>query len=99
MPEIEDRMLFVQSIEQRTNLVKGKPPVTIRRNVTFRNGHGTKTVEVIKGKKVVSKVTEPFTITECQNIQNRTFTKGLFKSAERKTKKKMNRLTRRSKRD
>ncbi len=76
-------------MEQRTNLVKGKAPVTIRRNITFRNGRGTKTVEVIKGEKVVSKVTEPFTIAECQNVQNRKFTKGLFKSAERKTIKKM----------
>ena len=92
-------MLFVETMEQRTNLVKGKGkvPVTIRRAITFRNGHGTKTVEVLKGKKVVSKVQEPFTITECKNVQNRKFTKGLFKSAEKKTLKNMHRRT--SKRD
>jgi len=85
-------MLFVETMEQRTNMVKGKgkAPVTVRRAITFRNGRGTKTVEVLKGKKVVSKVQEPFTITECQNVQNRKFTKGLFKSAEKKTLRKMN---------
>jgi hypothetical protein len=98
-------MLFVQTLEQRTQMVKGKgkqtipTPISILRRTTFRNGRGTKTVEILKGNKVVSKVTEPFTITECQNIQNRTFTKGLFKSAERKTKKKMKRIASRSKRD
>lgn len=82
-------MLFVESMEQRTNMIKGKSPVTVRRAITFRNGKGTKTIEVLKGEKVVSTVTEPFTITECQNVQNRKFTKGLFKSAEKKTMKKM----------
>ena len=83
-------MLFVQSTERRTNIVKGKPPVTVVRNITFRNGKGVKTVEVIKGEKVVSKVQEPFTITECNNVKNHTFTKGLFKSADTKTLSKMN---------
>ena len=82
-------MLIVESVEQRTNMVKGKAPVTVRRAITFRNGKGTKTVEVLKGEKIVSTVTEPFTIAECENVQNRKFTKGLFKSAEKKTRKKM----------
>lgn len=90
-------MLFVETMEQRTNIVKGKDPVSIRRAITFRNGRGTKTVEVLKGQKVVSKVQEPFTITECNNLQNRKFTKGLFKSAEKKTLKNMHKRKRHSK--
>ena len=77
-------------MEQRTQIVPGEAPMTILRHVDYKNGCGKKEVVVMKGSKIVSSVREPLNATECSNVETHTFTKKLFKSANRKTKKKMN---------
>jgi hypothetical protein len=67
----------------------GQPPVTITREVVMRNGKGRKTVRVKRGNRVVSNVSEPLNTTEKRKIHKRKYVHGLYKSAERKTLKRL----------
>lgn len=57
----------------------------------MKNGKGYKSVKVLRGTKTISSVREPLHDVESANVTERKFTPGLFRTTERKTKKKMNR--------
>ena len=84
-------MIEVHTVETRTQIVPGKAPMTIVREVEMKNGTGYKSVKVMKGKRTISSVREPLHVVESTNVAERKFTHGLFRTTERKTKKKMNR--------
>jgi hypothetical protein len=84
-------MIEVHSLETRTQMVPGKAPMTIVREVSLKNGKGFKTVKIMRGEKTISSVREPLHSLESTNVAERKFTPGLFQSPERKTKKKINR--------
>ena len=69
----------------------GKPPITIIREVTMRNGRGRKTVRVTRGKRVVSNVSEVLKPHETQKVGKRKYIRGLYKKAERRTLKRLSR--------
>jgi hypothetical protein len=83
-------MIEVHTIEQRTQIQSGKPPMTIVREVALKNGKGRKTVRVIRGSKVVSTESEPLNLTERKHVHKRKFVKGLYKKMERRTLKRLN---------
>lgn len=92
-------MIQAHYVEIRSRRGPGESePTTIIREVHSQNGHGRKTVRVLHGNRVVSDVSEPLRPSEKTNIQNRTFSPGLYKSAEKKTMKKMAKKTRKQKR-
>ena len=82
-------MIHVYATEQRTMIRPGQPPITIQREVEMKNGKGRKTVRVLRGRKVVSDVTEPLKPHENHKIHKRKYVKGLYKKAERKTQKRL----------
>lgn len=69
----------------------GKPPVTITREVILRNGRGRKTVRVTRGRRVVSNVSEVLKPHETRKIGKRKYVRGLYKPAERRTLKRLQR--------
>lgn len=83
-------MITAHYVEIRSRLLPGESnPTTIIREVHTENGRGRKTIKVLRGKRVMSAITESLTPTEKSNIQHRKFSKGLYKSAERKTRRRM----------
>jgi hypothetical protein len=84
-------MIQVYSMEQRTMVVAGKAPITIRREVEMRNGKGRKTIKVLRGSRLISSETEHLGATEKKKVQKRKFVKGLYKGLERKTRKRLQR--------
>jgi len=78
-------MITARYMEIRSRKLPGQPTETIVRTVDSRNGHGRKTVRVLRNGQTVSAVTEPLTHTEHSNIQIRKFTPNLYVSSERKT--------------
>ena len=91
-------MIQAHYIEIRSRRGPGEAePTTIIREVHSRNGHGRKTVRVLRGSRVVSDVSELLRPSEKTNIQNRTFSPGLYKSAEKKTMARMTKKTRKQK--
>jgi hypothetical protein len=94
-------MITARYMEIRSRKLPGQPTETIIRTVNSTNGHGRKTVRVLRGNRTVSSITEPLTSTESTNIQVRRFTPNLYVSPERKTikqltSKKTKRLTRKA---
>jgi hypothetical protein len=75
----------VYAIEQRTMVRPGQPPVTIEREVTYKNGTGRKTVRVKRGSRIVSTVTQKLNKTEKRKVPRRKYVKGLYKPMERET--------------
>lgn len=67
----------------------GQAPVTITREVVMRNGKGRKTVRVKRGSRLVSNISESLNTTEKRKITKRKYVRGLYKSAERKTLKRL----------
>ncbi len=82
-------MITARYMEIRSRKLPGQPTETIVRTVDSRNGHGRKTVRVLRNGKTVSAVTEPLTPIERSNIQIRKFTPNLYVSPERKTLRKL----------
>jgi hypothetical protein len=79
-------MIIAHYVEIRSQKLPGQPTETIVREVHSKNGHGRKTIRVLRGDRTVSAVTEPLTTTERSNIQVRRFTPNLYTSAETKTR-------------
>jgi hypothetical protein len=75
----------VYAIEQRTMVRPGQAPVTIEREVTYKNGKGRKTVRVKRGSRIVSTVTQNLNRTEKRKVPRRKYVKGLYKPMERET--------------
>lgn len=84
-------MITAHYIEVRSRKLPGSPVVTIQREVTMRNGHGRKTLKVLRNGRTVSEVSEPLNTAEKSLIQKRKFKKGMFKKAQRKTLRRINR--------
>ena len=84
-----NRMIQIHSVEQRTMVQSGQPPITIVRQVDMKNGHGVKQVQVIRGNTVLAQESATLNLTEKKNVQNRK-TSSLHKSLERKTLKRIN---------
>jgi hypothetical protein len=81
-------MITAHYVEIRSRRLPGETePTTIVREVHSQNGRGRKTLKVLRGMRVVSAVTEPITPAENSKIKKRKFSKGLYKSAERKTRR------------
>lgn len=78
-------MITARYVEIRSRKLPGQPTETIIRMVNSHNGHGRKTVRVLRNGKTVSAVSEPLSATEKSNIQVRRFTPNLYTSAENKT--------------
>jgi hypothetical protein len=92
-------MIQAHYVEIRSRRLPGEPaPTTIIREVHSQNGHGRKTIRILRGNRVVSDVSEPLRPSEKTNIQTRTFSPTLYKSAEKKTLANMNKKTRKQKR-
>lgn len=88
-------MITAHYVEIRSRRLPGEAePTTIIREVHANNGRGRKTLKVLRGTRVLSAVTEPLTPSENSNIQRRKFSKGLYKSAERKTRHRITRKRR-----
>lgn len=79
----------VYATEQRTMVRPGQPPLTIIREVTMRNGRGSKSVRVLRGRRVVSNVSEVLKPRETRKMHKRKYIKGLYKKAERRTMKRL----------
>jgi hypothetical protein len=75
----------VYAVEQRTMIKPGQPPVTILREVSFKDGKGRKTVRVTRGKRTLSSVTHKLNKTEKRKVPRRRYIKGLYKPMERET--------------
>ena len=85
-------MITAHYVEIRSRKLPGEAEsTTIIREVHAENGRGRKTLKVLRGKRVLSAVTEPLTPSEYSRNQVRKFNKGLFKPAERKTRRRLNR--------
>ena len=82
-------MIQVHTVEQRTMVQGGQPPVTIIRQVDMKNGHGTKKVQVLRGNQVLAQESATLNFMDRQNVQRRK-TSSVHKSLERKTLKKLN---------
>jgi len=82
-------MIHAHYLELRSRRLLGSPPETIIREVRSTNGRGTKSIRVLRGNRLISSVTEPLSPTEKTNIQRRRYTPGLYKSAERRTVKRL----------
>lgn len=82
--------IAVYAIEQRTQVVPGQPPMTIRREVELRNGKGRKTVKVTRGNRTISDVTHDLNLSERSRIGHRKYIKGLYKPLERETLRNLN---------
>jgi hypothetical protein len=80
----------VYAVEQRTMVRPGQPPVTIEREVSYKNGKGRKTVRVKRGGRIVSTVTHKLNRTEKRKIPRRKYVKGLYKPMERETLQRLN---------
>lgn len=78
-------MITAHYVEIRSRKLPGQPTETIIREVHSKNGHGRKTVRILRGNRAVSTVSEPLTHTENTNIQVRKFTPNLYTSAENRT--------------
>ena len=88
-------MIQAHYVEIRSRRLPGETePTTIVREVRNQNGKYCKTIRVLRGKHVISDVSESLHPSEKTNIQNRTFSPGLYKSAEKKTVAKLSRKTR-----
>ena len=88
-------MIQAHYVEIRSRRLPGETePTTIIREVRSKNGKYRKTVRVLRGSRDVSDVSEPMRPSEKTNIQNRTFSPGLYKSAEKKTVAKLSRKIR-----
>ena len=89
-------MITAHYVEIRSRRLPGEAePTTIVREVHANNGRGRKTLKVLRGTRVLSAVTEPLTPSENSNIQRRKFSKGLYASAERKTRKRISKAGKR----
>jgi hypothetical protein len=85
-------MITAHYVEIRSRKLPGEAqPTTIVREVHAQNGRGRKTIKVLRGNRVLSAVTEPLTPSENTRIQRRKFVRGLYTSAERKTRKRVKR--------
>lgn len=84
-----NRMIQIHTVEQRTMVQGGQPPITIVRQVDMKNGHGVKQVQVIRGNTILAQESAPLNLTEKKNVQQRK-TSSLHKSLERKTLKSIN---------
>jgi hypothetical protein len=82
-------MIEAHYVEIRTQKPAGQPATTIVREVHSKNGKGRKTIRVLRGNRIISSVDEPLSAREKKNIQKRRMTRGLYKSAERKTRKRL----------
>jgi hypothetical protein len=80
----------VYAVEQRTMFKPGQPPVTIIREVTFKNGKGRKTVRVTRGKRTLSTITHKLSRAEKHKVPRRKYIKGLYKPMERETLQQLN---------
>lgn len=89
-PEPQTGHIAVYAIEQRTQIVPGHPPMTIRREVEMRNGKGRKTVKVTRGNRVISDVTHTLNLSERRRISRRKYIKGLYRPLERETLRNLN---------
>ncbi len=85
-------MITAHYSEIRSRRLPGEAqPTTIIREVHVTNGRGRKTLKVLRGTRILSAVTEPITPAENSKIQRRKFARGLYKSAERKTRRNLKR--------
>jgi hypothetical protein len=75
----------VYAVEQRTMIKPGQPPITIEREVSYKNGIGRKTVRVKRGRRIMSTVTHKLNKTEKHKLPRRKYVKGLYKAMERET--------------
>lgn len=82
-------MIEAHYIEIRTQKLPDQPATTIVREVHSKNGKGRKTIRVLRDNRVISSVEEPLSAREKKNIQKRRMTRGLYKSAERKTRRRL----------
>jgi hypothetical protein len=83
-------MIHVYALEKRTMARPGQAPVTIEREVTYKNGIGRKTVRVKRGSRTVSTVTHKLNKTEKRKVPRRKYIKGLYKPMERETLRQLN---------
>ena len=67
----------------------GLQPLTIVREVTMRNGRGRKSVRVLRGKRMVSNVSQNLRPYELRDISRRNYIYGLYRGVERKTRKRL----------
>ena len=82
--------ITVHAIEQRTRVIPGQLPMTIRREVELQNGKGRKTVKVTRGNRVLSDVTRKLNLTESRRITRRKYIKGLYTPLEHETLRALN---------
>lgn len=83
-------MIQTHYVEIRRRRLPGESaPTTIIREVHGQNGRGRKTIRVLRGKRVISDVSE--LLRPSEKISR----PALYKSAEKKTLVKMNKKTRR----
>ncbi len=82
-------MFEAHYVEIRTQKLPEQPATTIIREVHAKNEKGRKTIKVLRGDRVISRVVEPLNASEKKNINKRRMTKGLYKSAERKTRRRL----------
>jgi hypothetical protein len=80
----------VYATEQRTRVLSGQPPMTIVREVVYKNGKGRKTVRVLRGNRVLSTESTTLNRTESTRVKKRRYIKKLYKPLERRTLKKLN---------
>ena len=80
----------VYAVEQRTMIKPGQPPMTITREITYKDGKGRKTVRVTRGKRTLSSITHKLNKTEKRKIPRRKYVKGLYKPMERETLQQLN---------
>ncbi len=85
-------MITAHYVEIRSRKLPGEAqPTTIVREVHVQNGRSRKTIKVLRGNRVLSAVTEPLSSSENTRIQRRKFVRGLYSSAERKTRRRVKR--------
>lgn len=88
-------MIVTHYVEIRSRRGPGNTaPTTIIREIQSRNGKGKRTTRVLRGNRVISDVSEPLRPSEKLTIQKRTFSPGLYASADKKIITKMNKKTR-----
>jgi hypothetical protein len=84
-------MIRAHYVERRTQILPGKKPETVVREVNVTGKKTRKHVRVYRGNKLVSNVNKPLTAVEKKNIQQHVFTPSLFTALNVKTLRKLNR--------
>jgi hypothetical protein len=82
-------MIEAHYVEIRTQKLPGQPATTVVREVHAKNGKARKSIKVLRGNRVISRVEEPLSAREKKNVQKRRLTRGLYNSAERKTRRRL----------